>query len=165
MQAWLFTSDKLSVEQYLLLDDVLLMYHIKRWCEAKDAILADLASRFINRRFFKARHIVDDSPASINVLREQVGKIAAKAGFDPDYYIGIESTDFRPYEYDPINAQQQANIMILTEDGTVQDVSALSPPISAMVKNNYQSFWLVFPPELSDKLSGLAETAAVPVSS
>ncbi len=25
------------------LDDVLLTYHIKRWCEAKDAILADLA--------------------------------------------------------------------------------------------------------------------------
>ena len=173
MQAWLFASDKLSVEQYLLLDDVLLMYHIKRWCEAKDSILADLSSRFLNRHLFKARHIVLNTLSSTNKsskqqeekiksVHKEASKIALKAGFDPDYYIGIESTDFRPYEYEPGSTQQQASIMILTEEGTVQDVSALSPPIAAMVKNNYQSFWLIFPPELSDQLTGIAEIAAVP---
>jgi uncharacterized protein len=175
MQAWLFGSDKLSVEQYLLLDDVMLTYHIKRWCEAKDAILADLSNRFINRRIFKARHIVlnkslplstsngrQEIDMKIKNVKEQASKLAAQAGLDPEYYIGIESTDFRPYEYDADSAQQQTSIMILTEEGTIQDVAALSPPIAAMVKNNYQSFWLVFPPELSDKLAGVAEMAAIP---
>ncbi len=82
-----------------------------------------------------------------------------KEGLDPDYYIAIESTDFRPYEYDPASAQQQANIMILGEDGTVRDLSELSLPIGAMVKGNYQTFWLVFPPELSDKLANITEMA------
>ena len=153
MQAWLFNSNNLTVEQYLLLDDVSLMYHIKRWCTAKDTILADLSNRFLNRHLFKARRIHSSDPAYIEELKKKAGQVAAEKGLDPDYYIAVESTDFRPYEYDPGSAQQQASIMILTEDGKVQDLSAISLPIGAMVKGNYQSFWLVFAAELADDLA------------
>ena len=159
MQEWLFNSNKMSVQQYLLLDDVLLMYHIKRWCDAKDAVLADLASRFLNRILFKAKRIPSNDAAIIEKVYEEAKKIATKKGIDPDYYVAVESTDFRPYEYDANSAQQQASIMVLTEDGGVQDLSALSLPIGAMVKGNYQSFWLIYPAELVESLKDIMQIA------
>jgi HD superfamily phosphohydrolase len=160
MQAWLFNSNNLTVDQYLLLDDVLLMYHIKRWCEAKDTILADLSNRFLNRHLFKAKKIHSSDTAYIEELKKAAGQIALKKGLDPDYYVAIESTDFRPYEYDPDSAQQQASIMILTEDGKVQDLSAISLPIGAMVKGNYKSFWLVFAAEIADEIDTIVLSKA-----
>ena len=153
MQAWLFNSENLNVQQYLLLDDVLLTYHIKRWCEAKDAVLADLSQRFLNRHLFKAKKIYSLDTIYIEEIKKAAGKIAKEKGFDPDYYIGVESTDFRPYEYDPDSAQQQASIIILTEDGKMKDLSAVSLPIGAMVQGNYRSYWLVYAAELDDELA------------
>jgi len=153
MQTWLFNSKNITVEEYLLLDDVLLIYHIKRWCQAKDNILADLSNRFLNRHLFKAKRIHSNEANMIEKLKQSASQLAAKKGLDPDYYVAIESTDFRPYEYDPGSAQQQASIMILTEDGKVQDLSAISPPINAMVKGNYQSFWLIYAAELSEEVN------------
>jgi HD superfamily phosphohydrolase len=155
MQVWLFNSDKITVDQYLLLDDVLLTYHIKRWCEAKDTILADLSCRFLNRQLFKARKIHSLDPARIEEIKNRARAIANKKKLDPDYYIAIESTDFRPYEFDSGSAEQQASISVLTEDGKVHDLSAISLPIGAMVKGNYQSFWLTFAAELTDELAAL----------
>ncbi len=162
MQEWLF-NNKITVETYLLLDDVLLMYHIKRWCQAKDSVLADLASRFLNRILFKAKRIPSNDPAAIDEVRQKAQKIAKSKGMDPDYYIAIESTDFRPYEYDANSAQQQASIMILSEDGSVQDLSALSLPIGAMVKGNYKSSWLIYPAELADSLMDIMQVAVTAI--
>lgn len=162
MQAWLFDKN-VSVEKYLLLDDVLLMYHIKRWCEANDLVLADLAKRFLNRQLFKAYRIPANDPALIKDVHNKACLVAKKKGLDPDYYVGVESTDFRPYEHEPGSAQQQASIMVLGEDGKVHDLSALSLPIGAMVKGNYQTSWLIYSPELSDSFDDIV-LKAVPAS-
>lgn len=55
-QKWL-CGEELSVQEYLSLDDVQLTYHIKRWAKDPDPVLSDLASRFLNRRIFKATKI------------------------------------------------------------------------------------------------------------
>ena len=55
-EKWLKGID-LTVAEYLTLDDVQMTYHIKRWSLDSDPILADLASRFLNRRLFKAMKI------------------------------------------------------------------------------------------------------------
>lgn len=59
---WLCGED-LSVNDYLSLDDVQLTYHIKRWVKDPDPVLADLASRFLNRKIFKATKIPLIRPA------------------------------------------------------------------------------------------------------
>ncbi len=53
----LLMGDALTVSEYFELDDIQLNYHIKQWTKAEDTILADLASRFLNRRLFKALRI------------------------------------------------------------------------------------------------------------
>jgi HD superfamily phosphohydrolase len=75
---WL-QGEELSVAEYLTLDDVQMTYHIKRWSRDSDTILADLASRFINRRLFKAmkifrpRSLPPDSREAVTTLAETFG--------------------------------------------------------------------------------------------
>ncbi|MDN8760720.1 hypothetical protein Q0M59_20320, partial [Staphylococcus aureus] len=48
-----FFEEKVTIEQYVDLDEVVVLYYLKRWIQEDDAILSDLARRFINRDLFK----------------------------------------------------------------------------------------------------------------
>jgi uncharacterized protein len=187
---WL-NGDILTVEEYQCLDDVQLTYHIKRWSTDPDKILADLASRFLNRRLFKASRIYPDGQKETTTLSQrstkksdssgaekraggtalevvatraanlkaaavemEARKICAEAGLDPDYYTTTESTGFRPYDYyRPDDAHPQTNIVIRTDTGQVSELSKLSLAIEALVKGNYESSWLIYPAEITEKIS------------
>jgi uncharacterized protein len=159
---WL-RGEPLEVAEYLYLDDVQLTYHIKRWTRAEDSILADLASRFLTRRLFKAMRIPDVKPEAVAEVEKQAKKLAAAAGFDPDYYVAVESTGFRPYDYyRPDSAVPQTNIMVRTETGDISELSQLSLTVEALVKSEHQGHWLIFPAELSEHLNQIK--ALVPAS-
>ena len=174
---WLL-GDDLSVEEYLELDDVQFTYHIKRWVKSPDKILADLAARFLNRGIFKATRIPysvqpcshpsmssispDDLAEQINTIEKRARKIVADAGLDPDYFVKVESTGFRPYDYyRPDVAIPQTNIVIRTDCGTVMELSQLSLAVDALVKGNYESHWLVFPAEVTEKIEAMRELTPV----
>jgi HD superfamily phosphohydrolase len=150
----------LSTAEYLCLDDIQLTYHIKRWAADKDAILADLASRFLDRRIFKAVHM----PLQFEIEEEIIRKakqMALTAGFDPQYYITVESTGFRPYDYYRPDADQPAtSIMVRTDDGTIKELSEISIPVAALRKENFIKSWLIFPEEIASKISSIKELAA-----
>jgi HD superfamily phosphohydrolase len=149
---WLMGED-LQVSEYLYLDDIQLTYHIKRWTEAEDSVLSDLASRFLSRHLFKATRIPEGKPDVVAEVEKQARKIAAARGFDPDYYVTIESTGFRPYDfYRPDSAVPQTNIMVRTETGVVTELSQLSLTIEALVKSEFQAHWLIFPSEIAEEL-------------
>lgn len=195
-EKWLRGVD-LSVGEYLTLDDVQMTYHIKRWTLDKDPILADLASRFLNRRLFKAmkifrpRTLPGGSLEAVASLAETFGgrseggtattqlrrasdkitiyatekavaienrarEICAEAGLDPDYYIDTESTGIRPYDYYRPEAElPQTNIVVKTDSGEVDELSRLSLAVEALVKGNYETRWLIYPAEISDKIGNL----------
>jgi len=177
---WLI-GETISVDEYLQLDDVQLTYHFKRWAQDKDAVLADLASRFLERRIFKATKIPVSSPAThtahqpyyvgerrltenkplrgqIKEIEQEARKIAKAAGLDPDYYIAIESTGFRPYDYYRPDADiPQTNIVVRTDSGEVMELSQLSLTVEALVKGNYTSHWLIYPAEIADKIAEIQD--------
>ncbi len=156
---WL-TGVQLSVEEYLTLDDVQLSYHIKRWLKDDDQILRDLSARFINRRIFKASRINSQDQNEIKAIEEKARRVVAKLGFDPDYYVTVESTGFRPYDYyRPEEEHPQTNIVVRTDSGEVKELSQLSPTVEALVKGNYTSYWLVYPQEAAEKLAETIESA------
>jgi HD superfamily phosphohydrolase len=200
---------ELHVNEYLTLDDVQMTYHIKRWTQDKDQILSDLASRFLNRRLFKAlkifrpRTLPPDSHEAIaslaetfggrsdgysrdanaeegssskanlqlrrssdkitvyarakaNAIEERARVICQESGMDPDYYIDTESTGIRPYDYYRPEAElPQTNIVVKTDSGEVDELSRLSLAVEALVKGNYETRWLIYPAELSDKIGNL----------
>src|SRR6185503_8359925 len=49
----ILAGEKLSLKEHLELDDSDVIFHFKQWQKSQDKILSDLASRFINRSFFK----------------------------------------------------------------------------------------------------------------
>ncbi|MBC7997777.1 MAG: HD domain-containing protein [Leptolyngbya sp.] len=165
---WL-NGDKLTVDEYLSLDDVQMTYHIKRWVGDSDPVLKDLAARFLDRKLFKATRIMPPPGAnngngkfkdSIEQVQNYARKIVKDAGFDPEYYVAVESTGFRPYDYyRPDAAIPQTNIVVRTDTGLVSELSELSPTIAALVKGDYESFWLVYPPEVSEKVLEIKELA------
>jgi hypothetical protein len=160
---WFMGSVALSVDEYLELDDIQLTYHIKQWTKAADPILCDLASRFLNRRLFKAMHIPNIEAGGMAEIENEARKIAKLKGFDPDYYIATESTGFRPYDYyRPDSDLPQTNIMVRTEDGATVELSQLSLTIEALVKGNYQSQWLIFPAEIADSLTNIRKLISSP---
>ena len=62
-------EEKVTIEQYVDLDEVVVLYYLKKWIQEDDAILSDLARRFINRDLFKYIPF-DGSIITISELQE-----------------------------------------------------------------------------------------------
>lgn len=48
-----FFLNEVSLKDYIVLDDIVLMYYFSIWQEEEDPILSDLCSRFLNRRLLR----------------------------------------------------------------------------------------------------------------
>jgi HD superfamily phosphohydrolase len=152
---------KLTVEEYLFLDDVQMTYHIKRWSVGKDAVLADLSSRFLNRQLFNTAKLSIESPDALAHLISGVKSIVAASGLDPDYYVSVETTGLRPYDYyRPDQAHPQTNIMVRTERGEIKELSTVSQTVEALVRGSFDTSWLIFPPEARHKVLDLLEKSS-----
>ena len=46
-------EDKVTLEDYLKLDESVILYYFQMWQEEEDPILSDLCHRFMNRNLFK----------------------------------------------------------------------------------------------------------------
>lgn len=158
---WL-TGKDISVADYLELDDVQMTYHIKRWLKDPDPVLSDLAGRFIHRKLFKASRLPALERQAVEEIRSKAGRAVSELGLDPEYYLALETTGIRPYDYyRPDSDSPQTNIMVRTEDGTVHELSTLSTTVEALVKGNFETYWLIYPDEAREKISSLRELAAV----
>ncbi len=158
---WL-TGEPLCVDEYLQLDDVQMTYHIKRWVRDPDPILSDLASRFVNRRLFKATKLPARGQGFEEGILKQAAEAVARIGLDPAYYVALESTGLRPYDYyRPEADAPQTNIMVRSEDGWVRELSSISTPIEALVKGNFAAAWLIYPDEARAEIASLRELALV----
>ncbi len=78
-------GEKLGLQQHLEIDDSDILYHIKRWQNADDPVLADLSGRFLNRRLFKVFDLDMPEDTQKEFLND-VKTIVEKNGLDPDYY-------------------------------------------------------------------------------
>ena len=79
-------EEKVTIEQYVDLDEVVVLYYLKKWIQEDDAILSDLARRFINRDLFKYIPF-DGSIITITELQE----LFIEGNIDPNYYFVSEA--------------------------------------------------------------------------
>ncbi len=154
---WL-SGENLSVEEFLFLDDIQMTYHIKRWANDKDEILKDLASRFLNRQLFNATKLpwlcIDD----VNAMKQKAKEIVAATDRDPDYYVAIETTGLRPYDfYRPDAKHPQTNILVRTDRGEVAELSSISPTIEALVRGSFDTYWLIYPSDVRDTINDMID--------
>lgn len=89
-----FFEKSYSLQDYLYLDDGVMNTYFQSWMTSDDAILADLANRFINRKLFKSVILTQASQTSLTALQ----KLVAAIGYDPDYYTAEHKNFDLPYD-------------------------------------------------------------------
>ena len=147
-------GERLLLGEHLSLDDSDVFFHIKQWQASGDAILADLSSRFLNRRLFKAFDLdmaVDDRPQFV----ERVRRIVRDSGFDPEYYVIEDETGNAAYNFYTTDTSDTRNL-IYVEDGfakpSIREISEVSAAVRGL-QEGYRVHRICFPAELKDEIA------------
>ncbi|MFN7946344.1 MAG: HD domain-containing protein [Blastocatellia bacterium] len=147
------TGRPLTTPDYLNFDDHEVMFHIKQWMWERDAILSDMAERFIHRRLFKALDL--DLPET-----ERAGFIAAAraavaaAGYDPNYYlIEDRAADTPYYSYYRTEGKSRIYVERSVADPAICDIAEVSSVIRSM--QGYEIYRIFFPAEAADQIAAI----------
>ena len=140
-----FLANQDSLADYLSLDDGVMNTYFQAWISAEDDILADLASRFVNRKVFKSVTFEEESRKDLSHLVELVKSV----GFDPDYYTGIHVNFDLPYDiYRPEKKEPRTEINMIQKDGSVVELSTISPIVKTLTGTIYGDRRFYFPKEM-----------------
>lgn len=140
-----FLTNQASLADYLSLDDGVMNTYFQAWMAAEDDILADLASRFVNRKVFKSVTFEEESRKDLSHLVELVKSV----GFDPDYYTGIHVNFDLPYDiYRPEKKGPRTEINMIQKDGLVVELSTISPIVKTLTGTIYGDRRFYFPKEM-----------------
>jgi len=138
-----------TLQDYLALDDGVMNTYFQVWMTSPDKILSDLAQRFINRKVFKSIVFSQENEGHLDIMRDLVGQV----GFDPDYYTAIHRNFDLPYDfYRPDVEKPRTQIEILQKDGSLAELSSLSPIVHSLAGTRQGDNRFYFPKEM------LAET-------
>ncbi|HEV8587308.1 MAG TPA: HD domain-containing protein [Pyrinomonadaceae bacterium] len=146
--------EPLTIIEHLQIDDSDVIFHLKQWQAASDAILSDLSHRFVERKLFKAIDLdmpEDERVAFIAAARE----VVERGGFDADYYfIEDRATDVPYYGYyTGEGAEERARIYV--EDGyshpKIREISEISDAVRGL-RRGYELHRVCFPAEVKEEV-------------
>ncbi|EMC28361.1 HD domain-containing protein [Streptococcus mutans] len=140
-----FFENRVTLEDYLSLDDGVMNTYFQTWMQSADKILSDLASRFINRKVFKSITFDEKDLSNLEKLRE----IVKDLGFDPTYYTALHLNFDLPYDvYKPDVQNPRTQIEMLQEDGSIAELSTLSPLVYTLSGTTHGDRRFYFPKEM-----------------
>ncbi|UIK47243.1 HD domain-containing protein [Staphylococcus pettenkoferi] len=137
-----FFKNEMTIQEYVDLDEAVIVYYLKKWIHEDDPILSDLSRRFINRDLFKYMPF-DGSIITITELTD----LFVQGGIDPNYYFVSESFSDLPYDYDRPGSNRQP-IHLLRRNGKIREISSQSLVISSITGINREDYKLYYPKEL-----------------
>jgi uncharacterized protein len=144
-------AEQVSTTEYLQLDDTDVMFRLKEWSRDSDEILADLASRLIHRRLFKAIDLAADVPQR---FWESAKEIVQRAGFDPQYYLIMDRAADVPYygDYSPVGVDPKSLIYVETgPQSSIREISEVSDVVRGM--RGYRIDRVCVPVEIADEMN------------
>ncbi len=144
-------GESLQLREHLALDDTDVLFHIKHWHTSSDAVLADLAGRFLHRRLFKAFDL-DMPDEEKGRFLKQASAAVADNGYDPEYYfIEDKAGDVPHYFYTRKTASPKD--LIYVEHGysspQIREISEISSAVRGL-QEGYRLHRVCFPAEVSD---------------
>jgi len=139
----LFNND-VTLEDYLRLDEAVVLYYFQLWQEEYDPILRDLCHRFINRNLFQ---YVEWDPAVHDYKKLwELNGLFQEAGIDPDYYLVLDSSSDLPYDfYRPGEEEERLPIHLLMPNGELKELSRESKIVEAISGKRQTDHKLYFP--------------------
>ncbi|MBP1915567.1 HD superfamily phosphohydrolase [Lederbergia galactosidilyticus] len=139
-------EEKVSLEDYLKLDEPVILYYFQMWEEEEDIILQDLCFRFMNRKLFK---YVEFDPSKQYKLLGQLEELFREAEIDPDYYLAVDSSSDLPYDfYRPGEEEERLPINLLMPNQERHELSRESAIVEAISGKRRTDHKLYYPREL-----------------
>lgn len=140
-----FFEKNFNLQDYLALDDGVMNTYFQSWMTSSDTILSDLAQRYVNRKVFKSMIFSEENEKHLDVLRQLVKQV----GFEPDYYTAIHRNFDLPYDfYRPDVEKPRTQIEIIQKDGSLAELSSLSPIVQSLTGTRQGDNRLYFPKEM-----------------
>ncbi len=154
-----FTSifqNKVTVQDYLKLDEAVVLYYFQVWQDEADPILKDLCRRFCDRKLFK---YVEFNPSEQMMELMELNQLFKKAGINPDYYLVVDSSSDLPYDfYRPGEEEERLPIHLLMPNGDIRELSRQSEIVDAISGKRRTDHKLYFPEDLINNLSSKSST-------
>lgn len=143
-----FLHQKISVQDFIALDESVIMYYFKEFTKEDDTILKDLSIRFLNRKLFKYKQLKNQNEQT------SIHQLAKKLGYNPKYYIISDNQKQIPYLH--YGEKGELNeIEILSNDGKLSPLPSKSEIVSAILKSKQfkSDKKIFFPKEIKNELS------------
>ncbi|WHZ03055.1 HD domain-containing protein [Neobacillus sp. YX16] len=138
-----FFKDQVTLEDYLKLDESIIMYYFQIWQDEDDQILSDLCRRFVNRNLFK---YAEFDPAKEYKKLAELNRLFEKAGIDPEYYLVVDSSSDLPYDfYRPGEEEERLPIHLLMKSGELKELSRESEIVDAISGKRRTDHKLYYP--------------------
>lgn len=141
-----FFDGNIELQQYIELDENIIMTYFHFWTHEEDAILSDLSSRFLNRRLFK--YIEYDPGADFKKVLE-LEELYKKAGLNANYYLVHDSTSDLPYDfYRPGEEEGRLPIHLLRSNGELSELSRSSEVVESISGKRRFDHKIYFPEDV-----------------
>ncbi|WP_214774264.1 HD domain-containing protein [Exiguobacterium sp. s37] len=138
----IFERNGMSLEQYLRLDETVVYFYFQEWMEEDDAILADLASRFVNRRLLKYKNFPEANRVR---YMERLRQTMETIGLPPTYYLLEDQLSQLPYDLYKGQGKYEG-IYLQMNDGERKEISEVSMLVQSIL-NSRQSDEKIYYPE------------------
>jgi HD superfamily phosphohydrolase len=152
----ILAGEKLGLSEHLRVDDNDMLFSIKQWQYSEDAILADLAKRFLHRRLFKAFDL-DMPEGQRQGFVDASRRIVSDAGFEAEYYFVEDEAGNAPYSFYSKETADPKDL-IFVEQGfarpAIREISEVSPAVRGL-QEGYRIQRICFPAELKDQIGEL----------
>ena len=121
---------------------------LRAWCNASDATLSGLSSRLFTRRLYKTYELYGEQTTVEwrNNAHAIVCDLARKAGYDPDWHVGLDIAEDTPFNDD------DAAIVVLFPDGRQRSPSEVSVLLRRLSGESVERVRLIFPGEIREKV-------------
>ena len=140
-----FFEKRFSLQDYLALDDGVMNTYFQSWMTSPDTILSDLAQRYVNRKVFKSMIFSEENEKHLDILRQLVKQV----GFELVYYTAIHRNFDLPYDfYRPDVEKPRTQIEIIQKDGSLAELSSLSPIVQSLTGTRQGDNRFYFPKEM-----------------
>lgn len=144
-----FFDNDVSLEDYLQLDESVVLYYFQVWIKEQDAILSDLCERFMNRRLFK---YIEYVPNTTKDLYSELAQLFADIDIDTDYYLAVDSSSDLPYDfYRPGEEGERIPINLLMPTGELEELSTQSDIVQAITGKKRTDHKLYFALDLIEQ--------------
>jgi HD superfamily phosphohydrolase len=134
-------EQKLSLEEYLYLDEAVIQTMIKQWAYENDPVLSDLCQRFEGRRLFKYISIDEQNRGQIDNVRNSF----KEAGLDPEYYTEVDFQSDLPYDIYIPGQEKKQPIFLLNHRERLIEISQQSAIIQSISGIQKGEHFLYYP--------------------